>query len=1249
MSDNKKSPQLLKRLLQIVAGAVVLSGIGVALLPTIASSDWGHAQIIRLANSMIPGTLDIKQTQLSWFGSQTLSGIVLKDANSRTILSIDKFTTDASLVDFLSSHFAHQSLQLTGLNLKLVEEEPGMTNLQRAIGQDPIPMNSVKTAAYTPFAIDLTNVNGTVDLESKIDPIKIHLTGNTQQGELSGLFDIDVELNGANLDKGLVTQEEKDFALKVKVTNFPVALIDHFVAMDKPELAGIAQAAFGATLDINVTKTVAPTGATYNLQAKSPKLSASLTGNVINDKFILSKPGDVNFIATPDLVKFLSKAKVTPEDLLLLNQAQAHLVIQELVVPLNSKGKDLDVSTTALLTLPQADFVIGKLHIPVSLKNIVSKVRASESSKDVVLEVDGESLVQGKAMPMHLQATLDKPIRWNNLIEQIKDRLEVEAQVDNAPLGFIDQQLDLKGELLKYVGSEASIELHGVLTQKYIDLKIAVDGELLSLSNTRLYRDEHKWELTAHLDAEPKSPVAAILGETTKFQVQTVGGQLEAMVTCPAGSARIAGHLSEQMQFMMTESAMLQFYLTPQAAALALGKSDIVQLTKPTSILFKILPLQKAIDFRFFDIAQLASTIISGQLQIEEINLASLDPSSPSDAVVVRNLFAPWEIDFIENRFKLSLKGDTQLTGNNNGSIQGNVIIKNWWRHNKLSVDTAIVNATMGIKNVPVLLLEAMSGQDELIDLVGKTLDVDVNVHAQIDNPSKNALEATVKGENLSGKVALNIGDVITLKNPQQPISLDFTVTPERFKALRKILAQGSPSAQDTLILSEPAQLSAKIHMLSISGLKENTAPLAHSGIKADITINSLKIADPVRKQNLVLENIVANIDSQNLTKKILFNIKAEEKAQNGNGGEWNFAGNMENALSNAGTFDLQGMSLNLEAKSNRLPVGLLCQMACSDNVLRDKIEALLGRTIDTNVVVKLQRMNGPVQANLKGSNGYVKMDARLSDGMITLNKPLEAEVAVTKQLGQSILQDIIPILSGIITSDNPIKVTIDPQGFSMPIKDTAVTNIQIGKAVIDLGRIQFSNSGELGTILALLKPSDQHLLSVWFTPLYIQMQNGALQVKRMDMLLLDRYPIAIWGNVNFPNDKVDLTIGLTGAALNQALSMNDLDKKYMMQLPFKGRIGSASIDKAQATTRITALVAQSKGTPQGVIIGTFLDIAGGTFTEAQPPAPTTNPLPWGDIAQVADTEKTSTKKKHNDPVKQIEKGATQFIKNLFK
>jgi hypothetical protein len=264
--------------------------------------------------------------------------------------------------------------------------------------------------------------------------------------------------------------------------------------------------------------------------------------------------------------------------------------------------------------------------------------------------------------------------------------------------------------------------------------------------------------------------------------------------------------------------------------------------------------------------------------------------------------------------------------------------------------------------------------------------------------------------------------------------------------------------------------------------------------------------------------------------------------------------------------------------------------------------------------------------------------------------------VAVTPELGKYLLSPYFPILGEMVGADNPVKLTIGQQDFDFPIYTPNLANISLGQASLELGKIYFANNGTLAKSLKLLAPSSVNFLSIWFTPTYFTLSQGVLKMERVDMLVSDHYPFAAWGHVDFLRDRVNMMLGLSGATINKVFNVSGVQNKYMLQLPLRGTLKDASIDKSKVAARVSAIVAQSHGGPQGLILGTILDVASGGLTEANPPPPTTNPLPWAN--QYEDPEDSNSKtteeqspksSKSKNPLKQIGKEATNLLKEIFR
>lgn len=685
--------------------------------------------------------------------------------------------------------------------------------------------------------------------------------------------------------------------------------------------------------------------------------------------------------------------------------------------------------------------------------------------------------------------------------------------------------------------------------------------------------------------------------------------------------AKFAAQIVDLNRLMITAPSTLTYTLTNEALTTLGMASKNATLTAPTPIQFQLDISNKPLVFD-----GLKGLNLNGLVHIDAMTLAN--------EAEIRQLNIPWEIDANANLIRVDMSGLSK-----NGKLRGSFAIANWIQNNQLNFTYLQFNAKTAITDLPLSILETLTGSKELVTLFGPSIDLDLDAAYPAGN-----FEFTLRGQQIEANASLKMGDTIALKDTQKPATIWYTLTPERFKTMRKYL--GVDVEKEGIVLDESSPI--KITLGSLSLPKDFN--LSKVGFTSALALDKLKIKDLKTQQMLAFENLHAHLNTPELANQIAFNLTGQQSFAAKS--DFLFQGQLEKPFTKSGHLNTQDMTLNLKSKLATFPAGLVCSIFCTESTLRPKIEALFGQTIDADMQIQLQKMNGPIVGQLGGKNGTIQIDGKINNGYLTLNNTFQAQFALTPELGKSVLEEYIPLLSGLIGSDNPLTFTIEPNGFSMPITNFDKNAIQIGQGAITLGRVNFRNDGKLGQVMSLLNNSRNDDISVWFTPLYFRMAKGNLSLERMDLLLLNMYPIATWGTVDLARDKVNIIIGLTGNALTRAFHLEGLDNAYMMQIPFRGTLKDASIDKRAATAKISALVASTRG-PQGQIIGTFLDIAGGALTDEKVPNPTTNPLPWDYQGEVPTDKKISEnekpKKHKDDAAKGFEKEAKKMFKNIFK
>jgi len=657
-------------------------------------------------------------------------------------------------------------------------------------------------------------------------------------------------------------------------------------------------------------------------------------------------------------------------------------------------------------------------------------------------------------------------------------------------------------------------------------------------------------------------------------------------------------------------------------------------------------------------LGSIAELQIGGSINLEDKGFIDLEKLHASLTNKYAHIDLKGKIDS-ENRIILSFRGNTALAKYpKQGNLDGQIEIRDWTKGIEIDFTNAAVNAQLHAINLPAAIVESFTNQTQLASLIGPSFDVNLNAFFSGNDPSNGFLSVAIDGEQFKGNANLKIGEYITLQDPGKPAHLHYMLTPARFEALRNNFKKDNHNP-DHIVLLENTELKANVSdlKLPLSAFKSNQNPSLKSDVEfqANVRINQFKAKDKATDQFLGFENITANLHSRHPSRELSFSLHAQQTDRRGNKSDLVVNGELENLMTSDHRINTADMSIKLQAHAKKLPANLFCEIVCVEKATRIKLEALLGPVLDAEIAVQLKQMNGHVQGQLEGSNGRIQMDAMINNGWLTLNKPFVAEVAATPELGKSVLQDMLPILSGMIGAENRLQIIIDPSGFAFPIGAESLEQVQIGWMTIDLGKVHFSNQGQLGKIMSVLKAKPQDVISVWFTPIYLTMQSGNITIQRFDMLAMDVFPLAAWGTIDLPGDYINMMIGLSGQSLKNTIGLPSIDKNYMMQFPFRGRIGKASIDKSKAASRIAALAASLTGTPQGLAIGAVIGLASGSLTEEKAPSPTTNPFPWesnGESQNDPDSSDTSSNEQNNhskNPLKSIKKGAENLLHNLFR
>jgi len=642
------------------------------------------------------------------------------------------------------------------------------------------------------------------------------------------------------------------------------------------------------------------------------------------------------------------------------------------------------------------------------------------------------------------------------------------------------------------------------------------------------------------------------------------------------------------------------------------AKNGAFNLKKPVTATIFVTP---------FHLKGFKPTDLNGQIKIDTVDFFSY-----GNEFVFKDVEVPFELLAEEKRLKLSPTLKTYLPKiSKEGAIAGKISVK--------GVDdlkTSTFKAKLQLMDVPTEILSSYS--PSIPKFLGPIVSLDLDAQYE----KKLSIDGTLQGKNIQGLVSLGSDDAFTAE-------LQFTLNQERLNAIAGLVREDSLEPHYTLLETSPASL--HITAVSIAPDKFATEALA-----LDFQVSKFFLNDLKRKQTIRLTDVTASLNTENLSDRVLFKVQALPENGERSKGSLSVNGEIAGIVTREGKWNFKNATFEAKASALAFNSAAFCDLFCPYPDASGKIEAFFGNLIDAEIRFKVQHMSGPIYASVRGGNGRMLLNGQLDQGFLYLREPLQAEVKASEALGKNVFKDIAPLLQGLESSNSPIKFTVPSEGFVFPIKNFNSSGIAFRNAVLETGKMVFKNSPEIAALMTLLNGEQRERQTIWLTPIFFSMKEGKLRLKRADMLVSDSYHFASWGVVDLASEKVDMTIGVSGMTLAQALKIDSMKRDYMLQVPFKGPLSNPKIDKTKATAKIASLVAANRG-PEGALIGAFIDIASGGIMESDPPPPTTRPFPWGEIAERAPEEEPQPRHETlpvDEPVDMIEKGSKKLLKKLF-
>ncbi|WP_075882479.1 hypothetical protein [Candidatus Protochlamydia sp. W-9] len=1331
----------------------ILLGIGLITLPSIISSDWGKKQVVTWINRSIPGQIEISSLNLRWGKGQIIEGILLKDPEGRSVIGIEKFSTDAAFWQFLLGSTDLGETHLQELNVAIVTDNKGDSNLQRAFGYD----RHVEYAPLPPTTILLSDVNGTISFFSKGKPLAAHLKGNTKQENLSGNFEIDITLPGLkasnwenlsiNAQNYLTIDGSKDAHIYAKIVNFPVELLDRFIALKMPSLNTVFYSLFGDRLNLQINKEPSSEGLAFHLNALSPQMQGDVKGKISKGVFSFREPGRFTLNLRPESINLF-----TPHYFQLLESSQLKLLVYDFHLPLTFFDSNSIIDPCQIAFKTQAEIPTIFLELPsigeIKVFSLKTALESTLCAPTANLQLIGQGQLEQEKFDLRFETVVVKPENWQDLQTELKKEMESSLKISNFPLKLVPF-LENHPELIKQAGSFADLQFSikaknegefslslSIQTPQIVlnqaQFKIGKEIKLISpLNLSWIFPSDCLKSMFSSEQFALDQPCPVLItinklhiplnGQTnSRLQLESTIKLIQLSYLTDLGTVQLKDiqlkidgdnfstfqtHLSSQLSFLkndgfyspllnrpvqfnlytlaqmeshkhlnfpflllqmqnsnfkaeiegslmnevlaLTKPLQINYLLVPEAsqelsAAFQLG---LPKLKKPSFIQLTAEPTQVNLESK-----NLSSLLLNGKLSIDRIET---EEKKQGTLLTLEQLQVVYSLQAMKNIAQFDLEGLAYTEGQKqrNSQIDAKIIVNNWLSPNfEIDLNHSSTDITTDIRCLSTKFFSALLNLRDLTPLIGPQLDIDFKTLIAPDRQIPTYWDLFFDSDKLHAKARLRIDKFITLYESANPSGeIRWTITPEAYQHLQTIF---SSDKMTPLTLSGPVTLKGNLSHLLIPFPCCTSENLKKGMIDFEFTTTPIKWKE---HPTLLPFSVQGQVKSRDLIESIDINLTSTSSDSS-----VAIDGKISQLFTSEGKLkNWQEINIQSQLKARKLPSLWIQTLLFLNDKQYQRLNALVGEHIDAKILCDLKHLTGPLQLDLKGSNGHVKLNGLLNQGTLTLLDSFNWEIQVTPLLSQTLLEDSMPLLSSAIKAQNPIKLQIAPTGFACPLFPFDVNKISIEKGSVELGKISFRNEGELKNTLDLIRPILENPFTIWFTPLYFKLNKGILNLKRLDFLVGNQYHLASWGEIDLTHEKMNLVLGLSAQALKFAFNIPGLEDNYLLQIPIKGRKGSVEIDKKRAAGRISALVAQLNGDPKAKLLGNVLDAAMSNLLDATPPAPTTTPFPWEKDFNEAKTNNNQNlsddeNKKLFDLnpkglIKEVEKGVSNFLDKFVK
>ena len=1171
MTDSNKSPSKPRRrarkLFVTIGVLILLLVVLVALAPTLISAGVGHGVIRNAMSGSVNGSIDFQKVSLGWFGSQSITGLKVADAQGNPAADLN-VTLDAGLLSLLLGADALEVTLDGAVNAEIREQGNTFTDLIPPTPNQPkppapreskplkLPQTTIK---INPLAINLKSPQGkTLQVEKFTGaieagprkPITLALSSPTRSGDLTGAISMSATITDLLAADGSLTFSKAKAATKIEATNLPVLL--------SPENHVVES----FSLDVNSSDLTKIVNAVINADVRLADDSRGTIAGELSLAEPLTSAGEVNFNIANVTARL--EARNLPTAL-----AQQFLVGIPFDLDLSRDLGDT-VELTAFVSEDQTDASGNTRHLTLKLLSFHANatvhafVNATDGSiPRLVIGFGGQvhhellkSLGIQASLPLQLtvevEATaippLPKSLEPANLLAlarpvglQCAVSVRGPSRVAVPGMDGFDLQIEtMDAEILTAaIGENLTVRTTGTIDQAFLSVDqsitglIAPDGALAAWTSLQPVGTIQLTAVNAQTLAKLLPERKALIDEamqqgqadvTITTSINDGKYVVDAKLNTPSGSAQLAA--TRLFSALSVDRIAANLKLTPALVAAAFnGATDMPALTEPATVqlaapAFEI-PGTWPTEYRF-EQARPTIQLASDRVTVNQI-AALAEPATLSS--LKATIVPTFGESFTQWAAQINATTDVLRTGTDKIAAVA------------LSVDAGsdssspFRNATITMKDVNVPGVETLLGKDPraFAQWIGDKGEVSIALNASDDT-----MQATIEPRfaRLTGKLTgVKSGDLIELR-ADEPLNLNLAAA-----TLQQRLNPADPKApqSSTVRVRSDVPLQVNLNRVQLpTALLTGDSEFDPTQVLLDINavggpLTIVHGSDPP----LSIEQIVLTAATEDLRKGVAFTLRNHASAEGvGDAGTLDVTGRLGNLLNAHGALATEAARLQMNAAAAGVPTAL------ADLVL--KMEGLL-------IAALGPQLNGALKAEdfaFDFTAGQVNLDFNTDHGMLAATatgrdkalhiaaaSPARAELEITPELRDRLLYKIHPLLADIRSTEQPLRAVVS----SATIPAGGEVSRLNADMEITLGKVAFDAGSTTLLLLAAFDVERGKTIDGYVEPIRAKIRNGVVTYDRF-AVNIDKYSLVYSGKVDLNTRKVELRTEVPFKALAMSI-----------------------------------------------------------------------------------------------------------------